>query len=76
MWRWTLMKNLESCGNVAEELERLAALHRRYREGGIHVHVPEGLTDGGRPLEELVLDHLPTSADDPGRALRAGALHR
>jgi len=62
MRRWTLMKNLESCGNVAEELERLAALHRRYREGGIHVHVPEGLTDGGRPLEELILDHLPTSA--------------
>ena len=48
--------------NAARDIERLAELHRRYREGSVHVHVPERLADESRPLEDLVQDHLPASA--------------
>ena len=57
------MKPLETtCGRVANEIERLAALHRRYRDGCVHVHVPAGLAEDNRSLDELVPEHLPTSA--------------
>jgi 4-aminobutyrate aminotransferase-like enzyme len=57
------MKPLETtCGRVADEIERLAALHRRYRDGCVHVHVPAGLAEDNRSLDELVPEHLPTSA--------------
>ncbi len=39
------------CGTGSpSEIERLAELHRRYRDGSVHVHVPEALADR-RPLD-------------------------
>jgi 4-aminobutyrate aminotransferase-like enzyme len=51
-----------TCGNVISEIERLAALHRRYRDGCVKVHVPDALSDSDRILEDLVRQHLPASA--------------
>jgi 4-aminobutyrate aminotransferase-like enzyme len=42
-------------------LERATSLHAQYRAGQIHVHVPEGLADGARTLDDLVTEHLPAS---------------
>src|SRR3954470_12176492 len=46
---------------TAEFLEHATSLHAQYRAGQIHVHVPEGLSDGARALEDLVSEHLPAS---------------
>ena len=46
---------------VAADLERLGALHRSYREGRIHVHVPAALESADGPLDDLVQEYLPTS---------------
>src|SRR5437870_9700940 len=46
---------------VAESLEQVAQLNARYRAGEVHAHVPEALHDSGRPLEELVEQHLAAS---------------
>jgi 4-aminobutyrate aminotransferase-like enzyme len=46
---------------VAADLERLGALHRRYREGRIHVHVPPALVSADEPLDDLVHEYLPAS---------------
>jgi 4-aminobutyrate aminotransferase-like enzyme len=46
---------------TAEFLEHATSLHAQYRAGQIHVHVPEGLSDGGRALEDLVSEQLPAS---------------
>jgi 4-aminobutyrate aminotransferase-like enzyme len=46
---------------VAAELDRIADLHRQYREGLVHVHVPDALHEGGGPLEDLIQRHLPAS---------------
>jgi L-lysine 6-transaminase len=50
-----------TCGSVTNEIERLAELHRRYRAGGVHVHVPEALSDGDRTVDDLVQQHFPSS---------------
>jgi len=42
-------------------LERATSLHAQYRAGQIHVHVPEGLSDGARALDDLVNEQLPAS---------------
>src|SRR5215510_2932500 len=54
---------------IREFLDRVTDLNARYRAGQVHVHVPEALQDGERPLEELVERHLPVSH----AALRAAA---
>jgi 4-aminobutyrate aminotransferase-like enzyme len=51
-----------TCDGVANEIDRLAALHRRYRDGCVHVHVPAALADSDRIIEDLVQQHLPSSA--------------
>ena len=44
------MKTLETiAGRVASEIERLADLHRLYRDGSVHVHVPAALANR-RPI--------------------------
>ena len=42
-------------------LERVKALHARYRRGEVHVHVPDALADGDESLDELTLRCLPDS---------------
>ena len=46
---------------VAEYLERVAELNRRYRAGDLRAHVPEELHTGEGALEVLVARHLPAS---------------
>src|SRR5215510_985301 len=46
---------------VAQVLERVAKLNRRYRTGEMRAYVPEALHDSERSLEELVEKHLPAS---------------
>jgi L-lysine 6-transaminase len=46
---------------TAEFLERATSLHAQYRAGQIHVHVPAGLSDGARALDDLVTEQLPAS---------------
>ena len=46
---------------TARFLERATSLHAQYRAGQIHVHVPAGLSDGGRALDDLVSEQLPGS---------------
>ena len=46
---------------TAAFLERATSLHARYRAGQIHVHVPEGLSDAARALDDLVSEQLPAS---------------
>ena len=46
---------------AAEFLERVSRLNAQYRAGEVRVHVPEGLQDRDRSLEELVERHLPVS---------------
>jgi 4-aminobutyrate aminotransferase-like enzyme len=46
---------------AAEFLERVSRLNAQYRAGEVHVHLPEGLQDRDRPLEELIERHLPVS---------------
>ena len=46
---------------LSVDLDRLAALHRCYRNGRIHVHVPDALREGDGPLDELTREHLPAS---------------
>ena len=46
---------------TAESLEHVAQLNAQYRAGEVHAHVPEALRDSGRPLEELVEQHLAAS---------------
>jgi L-lysine 6-transaminase len=56
-------KRLETaCDNAASTVEQLAALHYRYRDGRVHVNVPEALFEVDGPLDELIRDHLPASA--------------
>jgi 4-aminobutyrate aminotransferase-like enzyme len=43
-------------------VERAAQLQARYREGGIHVHVPPGLRAADQPLDEVVGKCLPVSS--------------
>ena len=50
-----------SVGLLAAFLDRVSALHARYRAGDVHVHVPEALRDADRPLEALVEQYLPWS---------------
>jgi 4-aminobutyrate aminotransferase-like enzyme len=64
----TFANDLESL-SIREFLDRVTDLNARYRAGQVHVHVPEALQDGERPLEELVERHLPVSH----AALRAAA---
>jgi L-lysine 6-transaminase len=64
----TFANDVESA-TIREFLDRVTDLNVRYRAGQVHVHVPEGLQDGERPLEELVEGHLPVSH----AALRAAA---
>ncbi len=47
--------------SVAADLERISGLNRCYREGRIHVHVPEALYADDGPLDDLVQEYLPTS---------------
>ena len=47
---------------MAANIERLAGLHYRYRDGRIHVNVPEALFETDGPIDELIKDHLPASA--------------
>ena len=42
-------------------LERVTQLNARYRGGELHAHVPEGLSDSGRRLDELIEELLPAS---------------
>ena len=46
---------------AAESLEHVAQLNARYRAGEVHAHVPQGLLDSKRTIEELVEQHLPAS---------------
>jgi 4-aminobutyrate aminotransferase-like enzyme len=46
---------------TAAFLDHATSLHGRYRAGEIHVRVPHDLSDGARPLEDLVSEHLPAS---------------
>jgi len=58
-----LTKRLETaCDSAADTVERLAGLHCRYRDGRVHVNVPEALFETDEALEELIHDHLPASA--------------
>ncbi len=47
---------------MAANIERLAGLHYRYRDGRIHVNVPEALFETDGPIDELIKDQLPASA--------------
>ena len=47
---------------VSAYLERVASLHRRYREGEIHVHIPAALEDSDLSLDELIRKCLPASS--------------
>jgi len=51
-----------ACDTASATVEQLAALHYRYRDGRIHVNVPEALFEADGMLEELVRDHLPASS--------------
>jgi 4-aminobutyrate aminotransferase-like enzyme len=42
-------------------LEHATSLHAQYRAGQVHVHVPDGLSDGARALDDLVSEQLPLS---------------
>src|SRR6185503_4002391 len=56
-------KRLETaCEHATAIVEQLAALHHRYRDGRVHVNVPEALFEIDGPLEELIREHLPASA--------------
>ena len=46
---------------TAAFLDHATALHAQYRAGEIHVRVPRDFSDGARPLEDLVSEHLPAS---------------
>src|SRR4029079_8069983 len=46
---------------TAAYLEHATSLHAQYRAGQIHVHVPAGLCDGARALDDLVSEQLPAS---------------
>ena len=48
---------------AAATLARIAQLNATYRSGGMHAHVPDGLGDGSRPLDDLVAEHLPRSQE-------------
>ena len=51
-------------GNVAHLtslLERVVRLNAMYRSGQLHAHVPGGLSDSDRRLDELIEELLPTS---------------
>src|SRR5689334_11418826 len=56
-------KRLETaCEHATAIVDQLAALHYRYRDGRVHVNVPEALFEIDGPLEELIREHLPASA--------------
>ena len=48
-------------GSVLQYLESTAMLHARYRDGQVHVHVPDGLQEANRPIDDLIAIHLPIS---------------
>ncbi len=50
-----------ACDTAAANVERLAGLHCRYRDGRVHVNVPEALFETDGPLDELIQYHLPAS---------------
>ena len=57
---------------IADFLARVADLNAAYRAGRVHVHVPDGLTDGEHPLDDLVGQYLPSShaaLEDASRSL-------
>ncbi|HEY7447066.1 MAG TPA: aminotransferase class III-fold pyridoxal phosphate-dependent enzyme [Vicinamibacterales bacterium] len=54
---------------MAADLERIAALHRQYRDGRVHVHVPQALYQREAPLDDLIHDVLP----DTNAALEAAS---
>jgi 4-aminobutyrate aminotransferase-like enzyme len=58
-----------SIAKAAEVLDHVTELNARYRAGGMHVHVPEALSDSRHTLDELVQQHLPAS----NRALEAAS---
>ena len=43
----------DSLARAQATLRRIEELDAEYRAGRIHVHVPEALLDGARPLDEL-----------------------
>src|SRR5881296_2986423 len=46
---------------VAESLDQVAELNARYRDGSMHVSVPDALLDSARSLEDLTAMCLPAS---------------
>jgi hypothetical protein len=48
--------------HVTATLDRIAQLNAQYRAGEMRVYVPAGLSDAERPIDELVLQHLPASS--------------
>ena len=48
-------------GVLAAFLERIAALHARYRLGQVHVHLPPAMSEHDGPLEEIISACLPES---------------
>jgi len=48
------MSDSSPVSRVSTFVERVSTLNDQYRRGQIHVHVPDGLHDAGRTLDELV----------------------
>src|SRR6476660_7737090 len=51
----------DEVSQVTTLLERVTQLNARYRGGELHAHVPEGLSDSERRLDELIEELLPAS---------------
>jgi 4-aminobutyrate aminotransferase/(S)-3-amino-2-methylpropionate transaminase len=51
----------DEVSQVTTLLERVTQLNARYRGGELHTHVPEGLSDSERRLDELIEKLLPAS---------------
>ena len=51
----------DEVANLTTFLERVTQLNARYRSGQVQAHVPEGLSDSERRLDELVEELLPAS---------------
>jgi len=49
-------------GGVAAFLERVALLERRYRQGEIHVHLPDAFRAIDGPLDEIIQKCMPASS--------------
>ena len=55
------MSDSSPVSRVSTFVERVSTLNDQYRRGQIHVHVPDGLHDAGRTLDELVEQFFPAS---------------